>query len=137
LIEKEEHESTRMDTNQHEGWRIKMLFDSQCPVCSGEVSMLQKRNRRGLIAFEDIVHPGFDPERYGLTMEQVIGSMHAVRPDGSILRGIDVFAEVYEAIGWGWVAWLIRWPVTRPLIKAGYSLFSKIRPSLSRFDPKA
>ena len=97
--------------------------------------MLQRRNQRGLIAFEDIAQPGFDPERYGLTMEQVIGSMHAVRPDGSILRGIDVFAEVYEAIGWRWVARLIRWPVTRPIIQVGYRMFSKVRPSLSRFDP--
>jgi predicted DCC family thiol-disulfide oxidoreductase YuxK len=116
-------------------WRIKLLFDSQCPVCSGEVSMLQKRNHRGLIAFEDITQPGFDPEHYGLTMEQVIGSMHAVRPDGSIIRGVDVFAEVYDAIGWRWVARLIRWPVTRPIIKLGYRIFSLIRPSLSRFDP--
>ena len=116
-------------------WRIKMLFDSQCPVCSGEISMLRKRNHRGLIAFEDITQPGFDPERYGLTMAQVVGSMHAVRPDGSIVRGVDVFAEVYDAIGWGWVARLIRWPVTRPIIKLGYRIFSMIRPSLSRFDP--
>ena len=115
-------------------WRIKMLFDSQCPICTGEVSMLRKRNQRGLIAFEDIADPGFDPEQYGLTMPQVIGSMHAVRRDGSVLHGVDVFAEVYDAIGLRWVAWLIRWPLTRPAIKLGYRLFSKIRPSLSRFD---
>jgi len=62
--------------------------------------------------------------------------MHAVRPDGSIVRGVDVFAEVYDAIGWPWVASLIRGPVTRPLIQAGYRIFSRIRPNLSRFDPK-
>jgi predicted DCC family thiol-disulfide oxidoreductase YuxK len=116
-------------------WQIKMLFDSQCPLCSREVAMLRKRNGRGLIAFEDIAEPGFDPARYGLTMPQVVGSMHAVRPDGSIVRGVDVFAEVYDAVGWRLLSGLIRWPLTRPLAKIGYRIFAAVRPKLSRFDP--
>jgi predicted DCC family thiol-disulfide oxidoreductase YuxK len=116
-------------------WRIKMLFDGQCPLCSREVAMLRKRDARGLIAFEDIAQPGFDAGRYGLTMPQLIGSMHAVRRDGSIVQGVDVFAEVYDAVGWKLLARLIRWPVTRPLAKLGYRIFAAIRPKLSRFDP--
>jgi predicted DCC family thiol-disulfide oxidoreductase YuxK len=116
-------------------WQIKMLFDGQCPLCSREVSMLRKRNGRGLIAFEDIAEPGFDPQQYGLTMSQVVGSMHAIRPDGSIVRGVDVFAEVYDAVGWRLAARLLRWPATRPLAKFGYRIFAAIRPKLSGFDP--
>jgi predicted DCC family thiol-disulfide oxidoreductase YuxK len=118
-----------------QAWQIKMLFDRQCPLCSREVTMLRKRNRAGKIAFEDIAEPGFDPARYGLTMEQVVGSMHAVRPDGSIVKGVDVFAEVYDAAGWKLLARLIHWPVTRPLAKLGYRIFAAVRPRLSRFDP--
>ncbi len=97
--------------------------------------MLRKRNGRGLIAFEDIAEPGFDPQQYGLTMSQVVGSMHAIRPDGSIVRGVDVFAEVYDAVGWRLAARLLRWPATRPLAKFGYRIFAAIRPKLSGFDP--
>lgn len=97
--------------------------------------MLRKRNARGLIAFEDISLPGFNPGQYGLTMPQVIGAMHAVRPDGAIVRGVDVFAEVYDAVGWTWLARPIRWRVTRPLAKFGYKIFAAVRPWLSGFKP--
>jgi predicted DCC family thiol-disulfide oxidoreductase YuxK len=116
-------------------WQIKMLFDGKCPLCFREVAMLRKRNRDGLIAFEDIAEPGFSPTMYGLTMQQVIGGMHAVRPDGSIVRGVDVFAEVYQAIGWTWLARPLQWKLTRPFAKLGYRIFAWIRPRLSRFDP--
>jgi len=112
-----------------------MLFDGQCPLCSREVAILKKRNAAGLIAFEDITAPGFDPSRYGLKMPQLVGSMHAVRPDGSIVKGVDVFAEVYDAVDWTLLSHLIRWPVTRPLAKLGYRMFTAVRPKLSRFDP--
>jgi predicted DCC family thiol-disulfide oxidoreductase YuxK len=118
-------------------WRIKMLFDGQCPVCKTEVALLRKRNRDGLIAFEDIADPAFDPSVYGLTLPQVVGSMHAVRADGSILEGVDVFAEIYDIVGWKLPAWLIRFPVTRPVMKLGYRAFAAIRPRFSRFDSKA
>jgi predicted DCC family thiol-disulfide oxidoreductase YuxK len=113
-----------------------MLYDGKCPICSREVSMLRRRNREGRIAFEDIAAAEFAPEHYGLTMEQVVGAMHAIRPDGSVVRGIDVFAEVYEAVGWSWLAGPIRWRLTRPLASFGYRIFAAIRPRLSSFDPK-
>jgi predicted DCC family thiol-disulfide oxidoreductase YuxK len=118
-------------------WQIKMLFDGQCPLCSRAVAMLKRRNNRGLITFEDITQPGFDPAIYGLTMPQVVGSMHAVKPDGSIVHGVDVFAEVYDAVGWTLLSRLIRWRVTRPVAKLGYRIFAAVRPRLSRFDPRA
>ena len=124
-----------MMTTTAPAWQIKMLFDGQCPLCSREVAMLKKRNSRGLIAFEDITEPGFDPAIYSLTMPQVVGSMHAVKPDGSIVHGVDVFAEVYDAVGWTLLSQLIRWRVTRPLAKLGYRIFAAVRPKLSRFDP--
>jgi len=114
-----------------------MLFDGQCPVCSREVAMLRKRNGAGRIAFEDITTPSFDPAIYGLTMDQVIGAIKAVRPDGSILTGLDVFAEVYEAVGWTWLARPLRWRLTRPLAQLGYNIFAALRPKFSRFKPHA
>ena len=93
-------------------WQIKMLYDGQCPICSREVAMLTRRNGEGRLAFEDISDPAFDPLKYGLTLSQVIGSMHAVRSDGTVLSGIDVFAELYDHVGWTWLSRIIRWPVT-------------------------
>ncbi len=116
-------------------WRIKMLYDGHCPLCSREVALLRRRNRAGLIAFEDIADPAFDPTGYGLTLRELVGSMHAVRPDGSIVEGIDVFAEVYDAAGWAWLARPLRWRITRPLAQAAYRIFAAVRPRLSSFHP--
>ena len=99
--------------------------------------MLRRRNaRHGWLAFEDITAIGFMPARYGLTMKQLVGAMHAVRPDGLTVSGVDIFAEMYEAVGWTWLARPIRWPLTRPIVKFIYRLFAAIRPRLSSFRPE-
>lgn len=114
-----------------------MLYDGRCPLCSREVAALRRRNGRGLVAFEDVTGAAFDPGRYGLTAAQVVGTMHAVRPDGSVVRGVDVFADVYDAVGWAWLARPLRWRLTRPLAALGYRLFAALRPRLfrRRIDP--
>jgi predicted DCC family thiol-disulfide oxidoreductase YuxK len=116
---------------------IRMLFDGLCPLCSREASLLRRLDRHGRIEFEDIAAPTFDPARYGLTMEQVIASMHAVLPDGSVVRGVDVFARLYRAIGWRWLAAVLEFRPTRPLFDLGYRLFAKLRPMLSKLDRSA
>jgi predicted DCC family thiol-disulfide oxidoreductase YuxK len=121
--------------NAHPTWRLKLLFDGQCPFCSREVAMMKVRNERGHLAFEDITAPAFNPAQYGVTIEQLVGAMHAVRPDGSLIVGVDVFAEMYEAVGWRWLARPMRWRLTRPLTLFIYRLFARIRPRLSGFRP--
>jgi len=124
--------------NANDGaWQIKMLYDGLCPVCRHEVGMLRRRNERGGVAFEDIASPEFDPAKYGLTMPQVIGSMHGVRRDGTILDGVDVFIDVYRQTRLGWVAAVLAFKPTRPLMNFGYRIFAKLRPRFSKFSGQA
>jgi predicted DCC family thiol-disulfide oxidoreductase YuxK len=121
-----------------ESWRIKLLHDGLCPVCSREVRLLRRLDRgRGKIAFEDIAAPGFAPERYGLTLPQVVGSMHAIRPDGTVVRAMEVFREAYALVGLGWLLAPTRWPLLRPLFDRLYRIFARFRPRLSRFNSGA
>ncbi len=112
-----------------------MLFDGQCPLCSREAAALRRADQHGHIAFEDITTPTFNPQQYGLTVMQVLGAMHVIRPDGSVLRGIDALAELYDAVGWTWLARPLRWRLTRPLAHLAYRVFAAIRPRFSRFRP--
>ena len=41
-------------------WDFKLLYDGECPLCMREVRWLQKKNRKGRLAFEDVSAPGFD-----------------------------------------------------------------------------
>jgi predicted DCC family thiol-disulfide oxidoreductase YuxK len=116
---------------------MRLLFDGLCPLCSREVAVLRRKDRRQKLEFEDITSEDFDPSRYGLTMEQVMGAMHGILDDGRVLTGIDVFARAYEDVGWGWLAKPLRWRLTRPLAEAAYRVFARYRPRLSAFDGKA
>lgn len=99
--------------------------------------MLKRHDRRGLVRFEDIAAPGFDPARYGLTFADVIGQMHGVLSDGTVVRGVDVFIHVYRAVGWTILAKALAFRPTRPLVDFGYRCFARVRPYLSRFDRRA
>ena len=118
-----------------QGVSIRLLYDGKCPICSREVRWLRRRAaRRGAkLGFEDIAAPGFDPARYGLTAKAVRDQMHGVLPDGSVVRGVEVFRQAYAAVGLGWLLGWTRWPGLRLVADAGYAVFAKLRPHLSRF----
>lgn len=108
-------------------WHLKVLYDGQCPFCLLEVRWLGRWNSLGYLAFEDISDPAFDPGNYGLTDEQVMGTLHGVLSDGTIIRGVEVFRQAYRALGLGWLVAPTGWPVLRPLFDTAYRLFARHR----------
>jgi predicted DCC family thiol-disulfide oxidoreductase YuxK len=113
-------------------WKLKLLFDGQCPFCALEARWLQQRDRHGQLAFEDITQPDFDPACYGLSREQVMGVMHAVLPDGRIITRLEVFRQAYRQIGLGWLLTPTGWPGLRILANWGYELFARYRVPLGK-----
>jgi predicted DCC family thiol-disulfide oxidoreductase YuxK len=79
------------------------------------------------VEFEDISDPSFDPGSYGLTNEQVLGTLHGVLFDGTVITGVAVFRQAYTALGFGWLLAPTGWPVLRPLFDGGYRLFARHR----------
>lgn len=109
-------------------WRIRVLYDGDCPLCLREVRFLERRDRgRRRIDFEDIAAPGFDAGRYGLDQERVMGRIHGVLPDGRIVDGVEVFRRAYAAVGLGWLLAPTRWPGLRRLADAAYRVFARNR----------
>lgn len=113
-------------------WRFKLLYDGECPLCCREVRFLQKRNRNGWLAFEDIAAPGFDPTVYHTTREELMGFIHGVFPDGRIVKKVEVFREAYRAIGLGWLLAPTSWPGLRWLADCGYGWFARNRLSIGK-----
>lgn len=106
--------------------RVTMFFDGACPICSREARFLMKRNRAGHIKFEDTSRPGFDPKAFGIPTDtnRVI---HGLLPDGTVIRGMEVFRAVYKAIGLGFLMAPTGWPILRPIFDAFYLIFAKNR----------
>lgn len=108
-------------------WQLKLLYDGECPFCSREVEWLKRRDRAGHLATEDIAAPDFDPGRYGLARDDVTSVLHGVKPDGSIVKGMDAVREAYRAVGLGWVLWPTRLPLLSGLSNWLYRLFARHR----------
>jgi predicted DCC family thiol-disulfide oxidoreductase YuxK len=110
---------------------LRLLYDAQCPVCSLEMDHLRARCPDGRLLFEDVSQPGFDAARFGLTFEAVDAEIHAIRPDGSVLKGVEVLRLAYAAAGLGWVMRPTGWAPLRPLFDLGYRVFARHRRRIS------
>jgi predicted DCC family thiol-disulfide oxidoreductase YuxK len=113
-------------------WRFKLLYDGQCPFCRREARWLQHWNRRGYLAFEDISAAEFDPSRYDIAREDLMGVMHGVFPDGRMVRRVEAFRQAYRAVGLGWLVAPTGWPVLRWVFDRLYGLFARHRVSVGR-----
>jgi predicted DCC family thiol-disulfide oxidoreductase YuxK len=109
-------------------WRIKILMDGACPVCRHEALVLSLLDLgRHRLIIEDVAAPGFDPGKYGLSMDQVLDEIHGVLPDGGVVRGMEVFRHTYAALGLGWLLAPTGWPVLRPLADVCYHWLARHR----------
>jgi predicted DCC family thiol-disulfide oxidoreductase YuxK len=110
-------------------WKIKLLYDGQCPLCLREVNFLQKWDAgRGLIAFVDIADDNYTPEENGgIDFETAMGRIHALLPDGTIVKDLEVFRRTYAILGLGWIYAATQWPVIGPLANKLYEIWADWR----------
>lgn len=109
-----------------------LLYDASCPVCSLEMDHLRARDRDGRLAFVDISAPGFDAAAYGTSWAALDAEIHAMLPDGRMIRGLQVLRRAYAAAGIGWVLAPTGTAPLRPLGDLGYRWFARHRRTISR-----
>ena len=115
--------------NKLPSWKIKLLYDGECPLCMREVRFLQKRDAgRGLVEFVDIASDDYSPQQHGgIDYETAMGRIHAVLPDGTVVKDIEVFRRVYEVLGMGWVYALTKIPLIGAIANWIYGIWAKFR----------
>jgi predicted DCC family thiol-disulfide oxidoreductase YuxK len=96
------------------------------------VRWLQRWNRHGHLAFEDVSSNDFDPTLYRATREELLGVIHGIFPDGRMVRKVEVFRQAYRAVGLGWLLATTGWPVLRLIFDGLYRLFARFRVPLGR-----
>jgi predicted DCC family thiol-disulfide oxidoreductase YuxK len=119
--------------NSSPAWKIKLLYDGECPLCLREVNFLKKRDAgRGLIVFVDIASDRYNPQEHGgISFEAAMGRIHALLPDGTILQNLEVFRQVYDRLGMGWVYAATRLPVIGSIADRLYGIWADWRLALT------
>jgi len=114
-------------------WKIKLLYDGECPLCVREVNFLQKRDAgRGLVAFVDIAADDYTPEANGgVDFETAMGRIHAVLPNGTVIKNVEVFRRVYEVLGMGWVYAITKLPIVGAIADWLYGIWADKRLALT------
>ena len=106
---------------------IEVFFDGGCPLCRREADFLRRWDRRGKIGFTDISSRDFQAVSVGMTDEVLMAQIHGRLPDGTWLRGVEVFRRIYAAVGFGPLVFLSRLPLISQVLDWGYALFARNR----------
>ncbi len=107
--------------------RVEVYFDGACPLCAGEIALLRRLDRRGAIRFTDIAEPSFDAAALGLDGAVLMARIHGRAADGTLVEGVEVFRQLYAAVGLRWIVALTRLPGVSHLLDAGYRWFARNR----------
>lgn len=123
-----EAEST-IATAKSDTWDIRLLYDSDCPLCMREVAMLMSRDGgKGKIDFVDITSPTYDSTKHqGITYEQAMRRLHGILPDGTVVTSVEVLRRCYEAVGLGWLLAATKYYPFGSIANAAYELWAKNR----------
>lgn len=114
--------SARPDVRQ-----VEVFYDGDCPLCHREIELLRKLDRRERIQFTDIAAAAFRTDGLGVSHDQLMGEIHARLPDGSLIKGVEVFRRLYAAVGFGPLVSLTRLPGVSHALDAAYSVFARNR----------
>jgi len=126
-------EVTTQPQSSSPSWQIELLYDGQCPLCLREVNFLQMRDAgRGLVAFVDIADDRYSPEAHGgVDFETAMGRIHAVLPDGTVIKNVEVFRRVYEILGMGWIYAATKLPIIGSIVDKLYEIWADWRLTLT------
>jgi predicted DCC family thiol-disulfide oxidoreductase YuxK len=110
-------------------WQIKLLYDGDCPLCLREVNFLRAKDRgRGLVAFVDIADPSYQASDHGgVEFAEAMSRIHGVLADGTVIKNVEVFRQVYQVLGIGWIYAATGWPIIGPVVDKLYDFWADRR----------
>ena len=109
--------------------RFEVFFDGECPLCVKEIRMLQWLDRKNhRLIFTDIAAPDFDAVKAtGKTYDDLMAEIYGRLPSGELVKGVEVFRQMYAAVGLGFLFAPTKWPVLEPMFEKAYLMFARNR----------
>ena len=107
---------------------VTVWYDSDCPLCVREIALMRRLDRRGRIAFVDVIS---EHDACPLDPATLLARFHAREDGGEVVRGAAAFAAMWRAIPLlrplGLVA---RWTPILAVLEVAYRGFLRVRPAL-------
>ena len=116
-----------MQDRNESNCQIEVLYDGDCPLCSREIKFMRLMDKHDSIVATDISDPNFDASTTGIEWSDLMDRIHGRRADGVIVEGVEVFRQLYSAVGWGWLVSITRIPGIRQGLDAAYAVFARNR----------
>lgn len=117
----------KADTLEPKEWRIQVFFDGACPICRREINMIERWDRSHRIWFTDIAKSDFDAKEWGIDQKTLMDELHARLPDGSWVKGVEAFRQIYSLVGLGWIVSISRWHGISQILEGMYRIFARNR----------
>lgn len=105
---------------------IEVFFDGDCPLCRREIAFLLRRDSQGRIIATDIAEDSFDASVYGRSHTDFMATIQA-RLDDRWIRGVEVFRQLYSAVGFKRMVRLSRVRPIAWVLDHAYTVFAKHR----------
>ncbi|MEO8324295.1 MAG: DUF393 domain-containing protein [Nitrospirota bacterium] len=119
------------DVKVHSGetkpYPLTVYFDGDCPICRREIDLMKIFNRKNHLQFIDFSASSYHPIEHGLSQCELERVIHARWSDGTLITGVEVFREMWEAIGLRFLARLARRPTINKLLVRAYEWFARNR----------
>lgn len=106
---------------------FEVFYDGDCPLCLREINMLKRMDKRCKIEFTNIADPNFKAEELGIPYSDLMAEIYGRLPDGTFVKGVEVFRHLYSSVGFSWVVAPTRLPGISHLLDFGYKVFAKNR----------
>ena len=106
---------------------LTIFFDGACPICTREIALMNRLNRKRRLAFCDFSLPEYDERKTGFSTADLGQVIHAQWADGSVITGVTVFQAMWEAVGLGLLTKLSRLSFIEPLLYRAYAWFARNR----------
>ncbi len=112
---------------------IRVFFDGSCSVCAKEIKHYKSKDLHEHLLLVDISKEGFEPERYGKTIEDFMAQMHVLDQRGQFFLGVNAFPAIWQALPgklFAFFAMVLMLPGVHILAQLGYDLFARYRKKL-------
>lgn len=106
---------------------LTVFFDGACPICAREIAFMRRQDKHQRLIFRDFALSDFDETSAGFSRSQLGQVIHAQWANGRVIKGVEVFQAMWEAVGWRVLVTLSRVSFLEPILHRTYAWFARNR----------